>query len=177
MEWQLGNTRFLEHPNYCHFAVKTLWFWLSCCAALLCCLCFVGCGRTDRSAVSGIVTLDGKPLSTGVINFFPTEGTKGPSAGGIIVDGRYEVGGEKGVMVGTNRVTISSQQKTGRKVSRFGRPGSSEGLVDEMADVVPQQYNAQSTLVQNIQAGKNELNFELQGRVPIESVKGNSPRN
>lgn len=133
----------------------------------------IGCGDSNRASVSGSITLDGKPLAIGVISFVPTGETKGPTAGSTIVDGRYQIIADKGVVVGANRISISSKQKTGFKINRFGPPGSSTaGMVDELADVVPSQYNVKTTLVRDIKSGTNEFNFELQGRVPIESIRG-----
>ena len=43
-----------------------------------------GCGRNDgRVAVAGKTALDGTPIAEGMINFFPTGETKGPTAGGV----------------------------------------------------------------------------------------------
>ncbi|MCC7084014.1 MAG: hypothetical protein IT427_03280 [Pirellulales bacterium] len=130
----------------------------------------VGCGNGNRAAVSGTVTLDGKPLQQGVINFLLADG-KGPSAGGTITDGQYEISATKGVMVGSNRVSISSVQPTGRKIQSLGR------VDEEYAEAVPTRYNQQTTLLHEIQPGQNVLNFDLQGRIPIESIRRRYPGN
>jgi hypothetical protein len=48
-----------------------------------------GCVKPFGS-VSGEVTLDGKPLSTGYITFTPADG-KGPIIGGPVANGRFDV--------------------------------------------------------------------------------------
>ena len=147
--------------------------WHGACAGLLACVFLSGCSDSNRAEVYGTVTLDGKPVEQGVINFFPTDGNKGPSAGSTIEGGRYEIAAEKGVAVGTNRVSINSKQKTGRKIARFGHAGDADeqAVWDELADVVPPQYNVESTLVFDVQPGRSELNIDLRGRVPIESIR------
>jgi hypothetical protein len=135
------------------------------------CVVVNGCGDSNRAAVSGTVTLDGAPLEQGVINFFPAEGNKGPTAGGTITSGRYEIASEKGVAVGSNRVTISSVQKTGRKIQGV------DVVHEERLEAVPAKYNSETTLVHDVQPGKNVLDFDLQDRVPIESIRRRYPGN
>jgi len=130
----------------------------------------VGCGGpSNRGSVSGVVTLDGKLIDNGVISFVPADGNQGPTAGSTITNGRYEINREKGAAIGANRVSITSLQKTGRKIPSLGAE------FDELADIVPHEYNAESTLMRNVEPGVNELNFELQGRVPIEADSRKSP--
>jgi hypothetical protein len=127
-------------------------------------LLIAGCGQGNRAAVSGMVTLDGKPIEQGAITFFPAPGNKGPSAGGTITNGRYDVASAKGVAIGANKVMISSVQPTGRKIPSAGTN------YDERLEAVPAKYNNETTLTCDVQPGKNEFNFELQGRIPIESM-------
>jgi hypothetical protein len=131
----------------------------------------VGCGSSNRASVEGKVLLDGQPLKTGVINFMPTEDNPGPTAGGTIVDGHYKIDAERGVAIGLNRVVISSKQPTGRKIQSLDR------VDEEIAEVVPSQYNTKSTLTRDIQAGANEQDFELEGRVSSNSHRRSYPRN
>ena len=147
---QCGSVSPARHLQYCFLTAMLL---------------LTGCGSSNRAGVTGLVTLDGKPLEGGVIGFFPAKGNKGPTAGAVITNGRYEINAAKGVPVGANRVNIKSMQKTGRKI-----PGP-RGETDELANVVPPGYNTDSTLVCDIQPGSNELNFELKGRVPIETIR------
>ena len=120
-----------------------------------------GCGPTDdgvsRGAVKGKVTLDGEPLQEGRIMFEPTGGNQGPVAGGSIEGGAYEIGVEKGVVVGKNLVRINANRKTGKKVKSI----MSDEMVDETEEAVPEKYNTNSTLEKDVQAGDNVLDFEL----------------
>jgi hypothetical protein len=129
----------------------------------------VGCSDDNRASVSGTVTLDGQPLPHGVIDFFPTNGNSGPSAGSTITDGHYEIASDKGVVVGLNRVSISSVQKTGRSIQ------SVDAVHEERLEAVPAKYNHESELTRDVQPGANELNFDLKGRVPIETIRRRYP--
>ena len=76
-----------------------------------------GCSHAanSRAAVSGTVRLDSEPLKEGAIAFFPIQGTVGPSAAGVITDGKYDIPREKGPVIGKNRVEIRAFRKSGRK--------------------------------------------------------------
>ncbi|MCA9237576.1 MAG: hypothetical protein KDA44_19015 [Planctomycetales bacterium] len=73
----------------------------------------VGCGdgRPTRVAVSGTVTIDGKPLTHGNIKFVPT-GAR-PSAGKIDENGHFTLtcyDGDDGVVLGKHRVAVSASK-------------------------------------------------------------------
>lgn len=80
---------------------------------ILACLCaavaapLVGCG--GKAEVSGVVTLDGRPLGTGVVTFTPAVG--GPTGYAAIgPEGRYEVqvGANRGLPAGAYIVTVAA---------------------------------------------------------------------
>ena len=73
-----------------------------------------GCGP-KLASVQGKVTLDGQPVSQGIISFQPESGTSAPSAGGELVDGKYVLPRE--IIPGAYRVEISSWQETGKTVN------------------------------------------------------------
>jgi hypothetical protein len=116
-----------------------------------------GCGDGGRATVSGNVTVDGKPLESGAINFLPTGATKGPSAGATIFEGRYLISAEKGVQIGENLVQIRGVGKTGKMVANPMGPGQ----IEEWTEHVPEKYNKRTTLSRSIKAGANELDFDL----------------
>jgi hypothetical protein len=125
-----------------------------------------------RAAVSGRVTLDGVPLSEGTITFFPSGTTKGPAAGGPIVEGRYAIPAAEGPVVGTNRVEIRSVQKTGRLVKppvAVETDGPPIDRVEELKEVVPPRYNRDSTLEFTIVADcDNVFDIPLESAAPLE---------
>lgn len=99
---------------------------------------FTGCGggvadAPARTSVSGTVTLDGKPLSTGEIKFVPVDG-KGTTDAGFIKDGKFTVQ----VAAGERKVEISSQQELPTKAP--------DGLPN-YGNVIPKEYNNESKTV------------------------------
>jgi hypothetical protein len=121
-------------------------------------LVLTGCSG-QRADVSGSVQLDGQPVDEGSIQFIPVEGTAGPSAGGIIKDGRYHVTRDKGVTVGKNRVELRAFRKSGRKVQDpTGLPGVK---TEERVQAFPPEYNDRSTVVKEVRAGSNTIDFDV----------------
>jgi len=49
-----------------------------------------GCGKSGGVTVSGRVTYSGEPVQAGYVTFAPADG-KGPSVGGPIANGQYQV--------------------------------------------------------------------------------------
>jgi hypothetical protein len=81
--------------------------WLCIAAALAGC----GDGRPARVPVSGIVLIDGQPLTLGNIKFVPEAGR--PSLGKIEADGRFTLtcyDGGDGAIPGTHRVQVSASR-------------------------------------------------------------------
>lgn len=136
----------------------------ACVAVLLPILFTLGCSSgngPDRAQVKGEVKVDGVPLEKGSIDFFPVDGTQGPSAGGVIENGKYDVARGKGPAVGRNRIEIHGVKKTGRKVPDHMAPGT---MRDETVEAVPADFNTNSTLVREIAPGSNVVDFnDLKG--------------
>ena len=98
--------------------------------------------------------------------FYPEPGTRGPTAGGKIVDGEFTVAAEKGTMEGTFRVQISATRKTGKKVfdptAEMLDSGSTDGMIDEIVQYIPARYNKQSELTADVvDGGENRFEFAL----------------
>lgn len=122
-----------------------------------CLLPLAGCGKgVQRQGVSGSVTLDGKPIAKGTILFTPLAG--GPSAGGDIVAGRYELTEERGPGLGKYRVEINAWRAQGT-TSFDTATGAQDQLLVSM---IPAQYNTASKLEREITEGRsNRLDFDL----------------
>lgn len=120
-----------------------------------------GCGEGDglkREAVSGKVTLNGKPLERGSIQFLPTQADQAAAAWGQIVDGAYSVGAADGPVAGEYSVSITSASSETPAAGAL--PGDDSGPADPNA--VPEQYNLKTTLKATVEAGKaNQLNYDL----------------
>jgi len=110
------------------------------------------------------VTLDGKPLATGAIRFFPTQANSFGFAiegGDSIKNGKFSISREVGLVPGTYRVSIYSGDATA------GRPkGVAPGRFAQVAkELIPFKYNAQSTLTTNVpKGGLSDLRFDLQSK-------------
>lgn len=124
-------------------------------------LCAAGCGTSSgpiRGAVSGEVTLDGAPIDDGVITFIPTGATQGAPAGTSIAAGRYSLDAGQGPTVGTHRVEIVANRKTGKKLPAIA---PATGEVEEVEQYLPARYNTQSELKAEIKVGTNTAPFPL----------------
>jgi len=122
-------------------------------SALACLLLLlaVGCsGNKDippLRTVTGLVTLDGKPLADANVAFAPEHGRT--SIGRTDAAGRYELyfdGPNKGAAVGRHRVIITTMPSMDSAHPIF----------------VPARYNVQTTLTAEVKPGKNTFDFALQ---------------
>lgn len=113
--------------------------------------------------VTGLVTMDGKPLPGARLDFHP-EG-EGRNSGGVTdEEGRYELHysvSRMGAVLGTHKVFISTyNEMTENEWGEIG-PGTPE--------TVPAQYNSKSTLTAEVESGRNEINFDLESKGSINS--------
>ena len=122
-------------------------------SGLLMALCW-GCGSSSgRQAVTGVVTLDGKPLASGSIHFQPLPGLKAPSAGAPIENGRFSIPAAQGLLPGEYQVSIIGMQETGRMVQ-----DEQKGQVPELA---PIRFREAGSLKAKVEPGK-KAHFEFQ---------------
>lgn len=121
--------------------------WVAC---LACCL--LGCGRATGPAtypVSGTVTLNGKPLVTGDVIFYP-ETENMPAVMGKLEEGRYSFR----AVAGRHRVSIQAVGGKPRVVSPVMPP--------VFERLVPARYNQSTTLTADVTAtGTNRFDFDL----------------
>jgi len=104
------------------------------------------------------VLFEGKPLEEGFVSFEPADGV-GPTTGGPVTDGKYDLTGEARATAGEKIVRIIGSRKTGRKIPAGNPPGA---MADEWVQCIPQEYNDQSTLRVTITPGRDAThNFDL----------------
>jgi len=149
--------------NYSVFCYRRI----SHCLALLTCSALAGCNSLDkgpqRGAVRGRVNVDGQPVESGSIRFTPVQGTTGAVSGATINNGEYSVSKTLGPVVGSNLVQITGSRKTGKQITdRLGI------TVDERVSMVPEHYNSQSTLIRQVEPGKQVFDFELSSNLSDE---------
>jgi hypothetical protein len=121
---------------------------------LLCAAAFPGCTKKSNSCtVSGIVTLDGEPVKSGIIRFVPTDG-KTATADSIITDGKYSAS----VPPGAKTVSISSPKVIGKKKAYDATTGPE---IDVTQEIIPAKYNVQSNLTLTVENGSLEHDIPL----------------
>ena len=128
----------------------------------------VGCGGGDglpRRAIAGTVTLDGKPLDQGRIEFQPIG--PGVATGAAIEQGSYQVNLEVGPTPGRYRVNISSPAETGTSPEpEDSAPGRGQLGATER---IPARYNTSSTLTIEVKAvASDPFDFALDSSPPKE---------
>jgi hypothetical protein len=122
-----------------------------------------GCGGTSdelpRQAISGTVTLDGKPLELGIIQFRPASSSEPVPAGAEIKDGTFSIPRDQGPTPGNYRVVINS---SGPRKEATQAEASGEKVPKTLPDLIPIQYNVKSTLTAKVEADKtNTFDFPL----------------
>lgn len=113
------------------------------CVAIAACVLFAGCGKTGprNCRISGELTLDGKPVRDGAIQFDITKDGDVPG-GAVVIDGRYQT-------------WISP----GSKTVRFAIAGSRDGLApeDETPNICPPKYAKSPPQIEVLKSGVHDF--------------------
>ena len=133
-----------------------------------CALLLLAAGCTSKSkfaAVSGKITLDGKPLANAMVSFQPVAKEGNVNAGAGSTGKTNENGeftltaatGEKGAVVGKHRVVITKvEEQPGTGDERPPRGGWPQ------KDKIPAKYNSDSTETFDVPSGgTTKANFDL----------------
>ncbi|QDU75334.1 hypothetical protein Pan97_23640 [Bremerella volcania] len=128
---------------------------------VLLCLLFSGCGGNGipRAAVQGTVTLDGKPIESGVIMFIPE--TVAPVALKITgghYDSESDVNDRRGAVIGHCSVQIFANRPTGRSYTDV----MTGEKMEETKQFVPAKYNERTELTAEVEAGRQTIDFHLE---------------
>ncbi|WP_406697777.1 hypothetical protein V5E97_02825 [Singulisphaera sp. Ch08] len=127
--------------------------------ALAMTLLMVGCGNEGpaRQPISGVITLDGKPLPSGSVTFAPLDGTTAATA--EIRDGAYRIGRSEGPAPGRYQVEINAVKPTGKRIKHPDLPSET---IEEVRNVIPTSYNVETQLAIVVTPdGENAFPFEL----------------
>jgi hypothetical protein len=118
-----------------------------CAVAVPIILATAGCSGDGwaRQPVAGFVYLDGRPLSEGLIIFYP-ENTKADlitNGGALVRNGYFSIPRSEGLVANTYRVVINAPAPDHR--TREEARGSERGKV-VAKEVIPAEYNSQTEL-------------------------------
>lgn len=125
-----------------------------------------GCGgsRPPMARVSGVVRVDGKPLSTGRVTFWPSSGRS--AAGWIEEDGSFVLGTfteDDGAFVGRHRVTVTPATRTPSGPPDFDRDGTPQGW--PRSPIQPRYSNPEASgLHYDIRPGSNRFEIDLDSK-------------
>lgn len=115
-----------------------------------------GCGpKYSLGTVSGVVTLDGKPLPQATVTFSRGQGRM--SVGTTDAEGRYQLqytNSQRGAEPGSHTVRITSQID---HISGEGDLASVEGR----KELLPPRYHDKTELTAEVKRGRNTIDFEL----------------
>ena len=115
----------------------------------------VGCRRGDnRQAIHGAVTMDGKSLTDGLINFRPAPGVDGGTSGASIgEDGEFSIPAAKGLVPGKYLVTVQVWRDTNETYV------TEDGRTEKVR--APLRYKEQGKLQVEVVPGSNKFDFNL----------------
>jgi hypothetical protein len=123
-----------------------------------------GCGKGLPASVSGTVTLDGRPLTTGLVTFLPA--ASGPVAYGAIgPQGRYSIqtGSKGGLEPGDYSVTVAANAPPPAAPPPAGGPKYAEPM---LLLVTPRRYADKQTtpLKATVSPGSQTIDFALESQ-------------
>lgn len=115
----------------------------------------------NRQAISGAVTCDGHPLSTGAILFEPATDGSGTAVGSTIRHGSFAVPRHDGPVPGRYRVRIYASSGTQAPPTE----GHSDRTPRPMVELLPETYNTRTELVAEVIVRRaNHFRFDLRSR-------------
>ncbi len=112
-----------------------------------------GCSG-QGSNVSGVVTLDGQPLSNAKVELIPLSEAGRIASGRTKSDGSYKLTTSKtvsGVLPAEYRVKITTSMST----------GTSDADIKVTPEKVPAKFNKKTELTRTVKEGSNRMDFEL----------------
>lgn len=121
---------------------RRAWLWLL--GAMCLSVTAAGCGSGDslnRKAISGTVTVDGRPVPNGSVSFEPLM-AGGVGSGAVITEGKYTIEKKDGLPPGKYRVRITGDEGVVFGVSEGKMPG--DEIMPPRKSLVPANWNSNS---------------------------------
>ena len=139
-------------------------------------LAIAGCsGDPPTGAVTGTVILDGDPLPNAIVTFTPLAGGRS-TIGTTDTTGTYTLGfrGSTGAPLGDHKVSIISGSD-GSDATNLGEVSSDSEAYERQAmgsgsasydsaatqELIPAEYNTNTTLTRTVEPGQNVFDFDL----------------
>jgi hypothetical protein len=120
----------------------------------------VGCSEGLESEVTGIVTLDGKTIGPGTVNFSPVDGKSNPAVGTIKPNGTYflKTSREDGLRAGNYSVAVSVFEQS-------ATPTGERSMAPPKL-LTPEKYNTIETsgLEFEVKPGDNTIDIDLKSK-------------
>jgi hypothetical protein len=137
--------------------IQRSWFVAVCISASV--LIAAGCSGPNAASVSGSVTLDGQPLTTGMVSFYPDGGNGAPASGSIDSSGNYSLstGTDVGLAPGKYVAIVVATKEP-------PQPYDKTGSENPPIPITPGKYASTTTsdLHVEVKAGKNTVPLALQ---------------
>lgn len=132
--------------------------------------CGSGSDRPELGQVTGIITMDGEPLSGIAVVFSPDDGR--PARGKTDAQGRYKltyIGQTPGAKVGHHRVEIApneeGEDEEELEAANAGEETSTAKPQSKPKKLkVPARYNTNSILEADVKPGENVFDFSLESK-------------
>jgi hypothetical protein len=126
-------------------------------------VCAIGCQNSNpqnRQKIEGDVTLGGKPVASGNIEFEPIGDQKERTqSGALITNGRYSIPASSGLVAGEYKVRISVMEEVAG--SRVDNPDPMQSTV-EYRDLAPPEFGNQTAQKVTVETGKkNKFDFNM----------------
>ncbi len=117
-------------------------------------------GEEPLYGLHGRVRLDGRPMTKGMIQFFPVESDNNRGSGGEIVNGDYVVPDQFGLPRGKYQVYVSSLRANELAQAAEARINGDEAPA--LKEEVPERYNVKSEIFIDLTKGNLiEVDFDL----------------
>jgi len=76
----------------------------------------LGCGENSKCTMSGSITLDGNPVKSGNISFYPLGLETNRKVATVVENGKYQIETNEGLIPGKYKIEINWTKETGKKM-------------------------------------------------------------
>jgi uncharacterized lipoprotein YajG len=133
-------------------------------------LLVAGCDRGPRMVpVTGVVTVDGKPVDKAAVLFAHVDGGR-PTVGVTDEQGRFRLttDGREGALLGEHGVAITRYEVTGYVINEEGFPVRDPSQPETLRWLVPEFYSRLNTsgLKVTVSEDQTEFRFDLKSEPP-----------